>query len=178
MRINEIENSIIEHLKANLAELHIEGFPEKPDQFNLLHSKGAVLVHYQGASYSPTNSTSSIVQEKKLEFSATVVMRHLRSNDGAYEVLDRVRELLTGFKINGCTKISMLKESFLSENAGIWQYAINFTLTAQNIENQDKQDLPLFKQGECESSVWNEAKPFYADVEIYEQSEEISQEES
>jgi len=148
MRINEIENSIISRLKEDLSELHIKGFPEKPDQFNLLHPKGAVLIHYQGATYSSTKSTSSIIQEKKLEFSATVVMRHLRSNDGAYEVLDKVRELLTGFNIDGCSKISMLKEHFLLENAGIWQYAINFSLNSQSIENQDTQGLPLFKQGE------------------------------
>lgn len=140
MRIDAIENSIIEHLKASLKDLHIEGFPEKPDQFNLIHPKGAILVHYQGANYSPTNSTSSIIQEKKLVFSATAVMRHLRSNDGAYEVLDKVRELLTGFKIDNCSKISMIKENFLSENAGIWQYAINFSLIAQNIENLSTED--------------------------------------
>ncbi len=75
-------------------------------------------------------------------------MRNLRSNDGAYEVLDRVRELLTGFKIGGCSKIFMLKENFLLENAGLWQYAINFSLNSQSLENQDTQDLPLFIIGE------------------------------
>lgn len=145
MRINEIENLITEHLKENISDLHIEGFPEKPDTFNLIHPKGAILIHYQGGTYASTNSTSSIIQEKKLEFSATVVMRHLRSNDGAYEVLDKVRELLLGFKIDGCSKISMLKENFLAENAGLWQYAINFTLNTKCVEVTGENQDPPFK---------------------------------
>lgn len=134
MLISQIEQKIIERLKEKIKDLHIEGFPDKPQQFSLIHPKGAILVHYQGANYSQTNSTSSIFQDKKLEFALTVITRNLRNNDGAYEYLDKVRGILTGYKIDGCSKMHPTKENFLSEDAGIWQYSINFELTATNIE--------------------------------------------
>lgn len=134
MLINQLEEQIISRLKQEIPDLLIEGFPEKPEQFQLIHPKGAILVHYQGADYSNTKATDAIVQDKKLEFALTVVTRHLRSNEGAYAYLDDIRRILTGYKIDGCSKMYPVKENFLSENAGIWQYSINFVLTTPVIE--------------------------------------------
>ena len=134
MAINKTENQIIQKLKENILELHIEGFPEKPSEFRLTHPKGAILVHYQGGSYSDTKGLGYIVQDKKLEFSVTVVTRNLRSHIGAYSYLDKVRELLTGFKPDNCSKMQPIKEEFLSETNGIWQYAINFSLITPTVE--------------------------------------------
>lgn len=137
MKINKVENKIIEKLKEEISDLHIEGFPDKPQNFNLIHPKGAILVHYQGGNYSPSKSSSSIVQEKKLEFVLTIITRNLRSNEGAYTYLDKVKETLTGHKIEGCSKMYPIKENFLAEDAGLWQYSISFSLTTQNIERME-----------------------------------------
>ena len=98
------------------------------------HPKGAILVHYQGGSYSASKSLGYICQDKKLEFSATVITRNLRDWQGAYFYLDKIREVLTGYRPDNCTKIQPSKEEFLGENAGIWQYAITFTLFTPSIE--------------------------------------------
>ncbi|MBR4970643.1 MAG: hypothetical protein IKY58_02605, partial [Paludibacteraceae bacterium] len=65
----------------------------------------------------------------------TIVTRNLRSHNGAYEFLDRVKQTLTGFKIDGCTPLTPTKDFFISENTGIWQYGINFSLTTQNVQD-------------------------------------------
>lgn len=132
--IKTIEDQIISKIKQDIPELHVEGFPEKPAEFRLTHPKGAILVHYQGANYSESKSIGYIVQDKKLEFSVTVVTRNLRSHEGAYFYTDKVKEILTGYKPDNCSKMQPNKESFLSEEAGIWQYAINFTLKTPAIE--------------------------------------------
>ena len=51
MSINDIENQIIERLKSKIKDVQVQGFPEKPSEFRLIHPIGALLVHYQGASY-------------------------------------------------------------------------------------------------------------------------------
>ena len=89
MNIREIENSIISKLKQNFPEVLVEGFPDKPSEFILLHPVGALLVHYQGSNYSQSNAISFISQENKKEFSITVVTRSLRGNEGAYEFIDK-----------------------------------------------------------------------------------------
>ena len=69
------------------------------------------------------------------EFSITVVTRNLRKNEGAYEYIDKIKAVLTGFALDGCSKLSPSKDFFISEKAGIWQYGINFTLTTTNIQD-------------------------------------------
>lgn len=137
MTINEIETEIIDRIKSKISDLHIEGFPEKPLEFRLTHPTGAILVHYQGGSYSDSKSVGCIYQDKKLEFSITVVTRNLRSYTGSYFYLDKVRQILTGFRPLCCTKMQPVKEDFISENNGIWQYSINFSLTTPTIEETE-----------------------------------------
>lgn len=134
MNIRDIEDEIIEKLKEKIPELLVRGFPDKPSEFILLHPIGAILIHYQGGNYSTTQSLGFINQVKTAEFSITIVTRNLRSNAGAYELLDKVRSILTGFEIDGCSELTPTKENFISENKGIWQYAINFSLTVPCIQ--------------------------------------------
>jgi len=132
--IKTIEDQIIQKIKGNVPELHVEGFPEKPSEYMLTHPKGAILVHYQEAQYTESKSIGYIVQEKKLEFSITVVTRSLRNHEGAYFYLDKIRQILAGYKPDNCSKMQPTKENFLMENSGIWQYAINFSLTTPSLE--------------------------------------------
>ena len=137
MNIETIENNIIEKLKSKLTDLLIESFPEKPQEFVFTHPKGAILIHYQGGSYGNIQSLDVIVQNKKMEFALTIVTRNLRSNSGAYALLEEIKSILTGFKIDGCSKMYPVKEGFLVENNGIWQYTINFELTTPSIETEE-----------------------------------------
>ncbi len=135
MSIRDIENSIIEKLKLEFPEVLVQGFPDKPSEFILLHSIGALLVHYQGSNYTNSNALGFISQENKKEFSITIVTRNLRENRGAYEYLDKVKSILTGFEPDSCSKLMPTKDFFISENKGIWQYGINFSLTTTNIQD-------------------------------------------
>lgn len=135
MNINAIENLIINRLKSAFHDVLVEGFPDKPSEFVLLHPTGALLVHYQGSNYSNTNSLACVTQETKQEFAITIVTRNLRSNDGAYQYLDKIKRVLTGYSFPQCTPLIPTKDYFISENSGIWQYGINFSLTTQNVQN-------------------------------------------
>ena len=135
MNIRAIENSIIMKLKTSFPEVLVQGFPDKPSEFILLHPVGALLVHYQGGNYTNSNALSFVSQSNKKEFSITVVTRNLRENEGAYEYIDKVKETLTGFKPYECSELIPTKDFFISENGGIWQYGINFTLNTTNIQD-------------------------------------------
>ena len=136
MIIGDIENEIIGKIREKIPELHVEGFPDQPSEFRLTHPKGAILVYYLGANYSQSKNLGYIVQDKTLEFSITIITRDLRSCWGVYHYIDFIRNLLTGYKPENCSKMQPVKEHFISENTGIWQYEINFTLTTPNIEGR------------------------------------------
>ena len=134
MNIRNIENAIIERLQTSFPEILVDGFPDKPSEFILLHPVGALLVHYQGSNYTSTQALGFVTQVNQKEFSITIVTRNLRNNNGAYEYLDKVKAELSGFQIDECTSLIPIKDFFISENKGIWQYGINFTLKTQNIQ--------------------------------------------
>lgn len=138
MSIREIENLIIQYLKSKFPDFLVQGFPEKPQEFILLHPVGAILVHYRGGNYSNLNAIRVIFQDKILNFAITVVTRNLRNNNGAYETLDKVKQVLCGYRISGCSKLTPNKEGFISETNGIWQYEIEFTLTTPSIEEMEE----------------------------------------
>lgn len=138
MDIETIENQIVEKLKSKITDLYIDSFPDKPQEYTFTHPKGAVLVHYQGGSYGNISSFDAVVQQKKMEFSLTLITRNLRTKDsGAYSLLEAIKSTLAGFQINGCSKMYPTKEGFLAENNGIWQYTINFELTTPSIETEE-----------------------------------------
>ena len=134
MNIRNIENAIIERLQISFPEILVDGFPDKPSDFILLHPVGALLVHYQGSNYTTTQALGFVTQVNQKEFSITIVTRNLRNNNGSYEYLDKVKAELSGFQIDECTSLIPIKDFFISENKGIWQYGINFTLKTQNIQ--------------------------------------------
>ena len=134
MNIKEIETSIIEQLKTNFPEVLVQGFPDKPSEFNFLHPIGTILIHYQGSNYTNTEALGFVTQENKKEFGITIITRNLRSHNGAYDYIDKVKSVLSGFQIDECTSLVPTKDYFISENKGIWQYGVNFTLKTQNIQ--------------------------------------------
>ena len=134
MNIRNVENAIIERLQTSFPEILVDGFPDKPSEFILLHPVGALLVHYQGSNYTTTQALGFVTQVNQKEYSITIVTRNLRNNNGAYEYLDKVKAELSGFQIDECTSLIPTKDFFISENKGIWQYGINFTLKTQNIQ--------------------------------------------
>jgi hypothetical protein len=141
MSIRAIEDSIIKRLKADFKDLFVDGFPEKPQEFSLIHPIGALLVHYRGGNYSDSNALGYIIQSKKMNFAITVVTRNLRSNEGTYEILDKVKKSLCGFKIDECTRLTTVKEDFISETNGIWQYEIIFSLTTPSVEDIEEREV-------------------------------------
>ena len=124
MNIRNVENAIIERLQTSFPEILVDGFPDKPSEFILLHPIGALLVHYQGSNYTTTQALGFVTQVNQKEFSITIVTRNLRNNNGAYEYLDKVKAELSGFQIDECTSLIPTKDFFISENKGIWQYGL------------------------------------------------------
>lgn len=146
MRIGEIEKAIIERLKAKIDNVQIEGFPEKGTEYPLLHHKGAILVVYAGANYSEPKTIEAVVQERKMQFDLYVLLRNLRFHEGAYEMLEKVRLALTGFRPKGASKMYPVREAFVDYENGIWYYVISFVVNVPAIEELELDELPRLKK--------------------------------
>ena len=92
----KIENSIIQKLKDSFPEVLVQGFPDKPSEFILLHPIGALLVHYQGSNYTNSNALGIISQENKKEFELNLKRKQaikveIKENYVPYKVFQSVK---------------------------------------------------------------------------------------
>ena len=134
MTTEQIEDAIVSRLKSSIPDLEVSPFPERPDEYGLIHPVGAVLVQYRGSEYSEPASLGTITQTRTMEFVVLLAVRHLRSHQGAYAYLDSIRGSLTGYVIPPLSKMFAVREAFLAEKGGIWWYAVEFK--ARSIETE------------------------------------------
>ena len=128
MTILEIETAVIEKLRESITDLLVEGYPDSPDSYTLKHAKGAVLVNYQGSSFGEPKASGPVSQMRRVEIDTTVIVKNLRSHDGAYAYVDAVRDALTG-RIAGLGRVYPTREGFLSVKVGgVWQYGVSFAV--------------------------------------------------
>lgn len=127
MDILDIETAIIDLLVPVVPNLKVEGFPDKPVGYKLKHSTGAVLVSYQGSTFAApiTNPTS---QSRTVTFDITLIVKDLRTHNGAYQYIDLIRATLTGYRIPDLARLYPVSEGFLNEQNGIWQWGMSFAL--------------------------------------------------
>lgn len=140
--ICEIEEAIVARLAGSLDKLHVASFPDKPDAFKMSHPNGAVLVAYGREVYSKPRDLSLVVQERKIEWDISILTRNLRTHVGAYDVLDAVRMLLTGWRTEGCSKLMPVRAEFIDQNQGVWTHVLTMTHTITTVECHEEEDLP------------------------------------
>lgn len=135
MTTEQIEDAIISKLQTDITDLQIEGFPDSPDDYRLIHPVGAILVQYRGSDFDEPKALDTVSQTKRMDFLTVLVMRHLRSHQGAYAYLDSIRSSLRGHQITGFSKIYPVRERFLAEKNGIWWWAITFRMLGREVES-------------------------------------------
>lgn len=133
LTLKEYENKIIERLKEQVGEVEIISFPDNPAEYKLLHPKGALLVRFAGSDYEESEAEVLIRQVVKLLWDVVIVSRNLRNHYGAYDLLDKVRAALTGFEIAE-TRMFPVREDFLMEESGLWQYGSRFAFRSIHVE--------------------------------------------
>lgn len=125
--IAAIEDAIIGKLKEALPGMAVEPFPQKPQEYELLHPEGAVLVQYDGSRLADAGVTRAAVALRTVTFTVCALTRNLRDSAGSYSVLERISQALTGFRPQGCRDgAKLIAERFLFENDGIWAYVQSY----------------------------------------------------
>ncbi|MBP2844462.1 Gp37 family protein [Dickeya oryzae] len=151
MDVSPIVDAVVSRLREKLPTLHIEYFPEKPADYRLNHPTGAVLVSYAGSRFGKPEDVGAMLQAQTVTFNATVVFRQLNGRHGAVAVLDVLRRVLCGYKPPGCNrKIWLVRDVFIGNVAGLWQYALDFATEAVQLEDTELPDGPLLAGIETE----------------------------
>jgi hypothetical protein len=156
--IATIEDAIVSQLQSQINSIEIAHYPDRPETWRLTHRVGAALVMYKGAQYGDLLDTAAIIQERKLEFEVSIMMRDLGwavggdpsgTSPGAYAIIESIRTALTGYLIPGCRKIYPLREKFIKRDkqGGVWTYSSTFAFSTVAVEASPAEDFPLFIKG-------------------------------
>lgn len=137
-------NEMFEAIRSRLAELPLsaEFWPEEEREYRLNHPVGAALVGYAGATYGPSRDMFAVIQEREIRLSVILVFRQLNGRDGAVDMVDRIRRLLTGFRPPDCGKLHMRSERFAGQASRLWWYELTLTCTGMLVEAMEMEDEP------------------------------------
>lgn len=133
-------DAVVNHIKiAHGNELAVEYFPEQPLTYRLNHPVGAVLVSYAKSNFAINEAIGTTWMAREMTIPLTLMFRQLNGKKGVIAYLDSLRETLTGWTPPHCdVALKPINESFLAQNAGIWQYALEFTTSTNQIQTSDE----------------------------------------
>ena len=155
--IATIEDAIVTQLRSQISSIEIAHYPDRPETWRMTHRIGAALVMYKGAEYGELLDTAAIIQERKLEFEVSVMMRDLGwavggdaagPSPGAYAIIEAIRAALTGYQVPGCRKMYPVREKFIKRDkqGGVWTYSSTFALSTVAVEGSPTGEFPTLHQ--------------------------------
>lgn len=101
--IGIIEKAILEKLKSSemFKGMDIEPFPVDFENYNFTSALGCLLVKYNQEDFSEPETLAATVQTDTYSFYIYLGLRSLTLLNEAYPVIQEVKDLLTGYEING-----------------------------------------------------------------------------
>lgn len=138
-----LEHAVIARLRARIADVEVEAFPDNPDEYRLNHPLGALLVRYHGSRYGAVDDAGVVIQDRVMAVEVTLVFRSLNGKEGVLAYIEAVRLALLGFKPPAFSKFKALGDEFVDRKGGEWRYAIDFATTTTVVEDAEPDNLPL-----------------------------------
>jgi hypothetical protein len=141
VNLETVEDAIVAKL-AEITNVHVQSWPDNPNDFNHIHPSASLLVRYNGSSYNEPepNNQKFLTQTRTAQWIVTVIQRSLKLKDGhqgIYALLESVRAKLSGYTPASLSDASIMwptGDRFVSEQAGTWLYEMTFSHTYPETE--------------------------------------------
>ncbi len=143
--LTEIENALIENIKAVYQNFDVTSFPLDFERYDFTNHDGCALVKYQGSTFSEQNTVWEVSQDETYEFKILLGLRYLRIFSEANPVISNLKKILQGLLVvNHKVTLKMVKFEGV-DNGDLWfSITINLKLLTYNRkEYQGGADLPV-----------------------------------
>lgn len=142
--IGQIEKRIIEMLQNSeiFDGMDIQSFPANFEDYNFTSSLGCILVKYNGEDLTEPETLGATVQTDTYSYSVFVGLRSLTVLSEGYPILNEVKDLLTGFRVNGkkLYPTSVKYSGKINYNDNFWNLTFKIKLT--NATRYDHKVIP------------------------------------
>jgi Gp37 protein len=146
------QTAIVGQLQTPFAATPIQvfGYPDLPDDgwWSQTQAPGYVLVAYDSTEFGPPIATSSMVQERRIDFEVLIIARQIAWGDfgptGVMQALIKViKAQLTGFRIPGFRNGYFTGERFREKDpqGRIWVYAMRWRTITMEVKMETKYAL-------------------------------------
>ncbi|MGK7925525.1 MAG: Gp37 family protein [Spirulina sp.] len=134
--ITEIIKEIVDELKPQLEteQITTEAVAEGIEQWDNPLGSGLVLVGYRGRDLQEPNGqkirTAPTIQKVRYTFRIIVKLFDLQSHEKAESYLDKINDILTGFRptIAPDSPLFQTSDEFIERDNGFWIYEMLFSL--------------------------------------------------
>lgn len=128
--VDAVCEAAIERLKTRLpGKVMVEGFPDRPDDFDFEGFDAAALVIYDGSRFDASGPLGEQGLREELRLVVSLLTRGLNGDGGAYALIKDVRAALHGASLAGSTALAPIEIALEREAAGVWQYRLAFAAT-------------------------------------------------
>lgn len=155
--IGIIENAILERLKSSemFEGMDIEQFPANFEDYNFTSSMGCILVKYNQEDFSEPETLSATVQTDTYSFCIYLGLRSLTLLNEAHPVIQEIKDLLTGYEINGKKLYPTNIKHIGKINYDDHFWALTFKLKLPNSSKYEKNKV---------FHLWEPANKYHNDV--------------
>jgi len=143
MNITNIENEII-NILGNTG-IEVKGYPDVPENYTVV-SDSAILVKYDGSTYSDPQSTGVVTQERTIKFNIMLFFKVSKNSkyQTVYDLVEDVRQLLLGYEPAQCSKLYMISDELVDYTQKMWVYSI--TVATKTVVFEGVKDEVLTKK--------------------------------
>jgi hypothetical protein len=127
----EVEAAIVDRLAPLKSQgIKVLPFPENPGELGKPATNAQIFVGFKRETLEipqMVNYDAPSIQPRILEYELILKLKDLRSHKGVYPILDKVRDLLTGFRpLPNAKALYATTSGFVDLDQGSWVYSMTF----------------------------------------------------
>lgn len=153
MNIYPVQKSIVDHLQEDFsnagAAFTAKDLPEVSKDFDVALESPIAYVVYTGSQTSPSVTSNTIAQPRKLKFSCEVHARKLYGPNGLFIVRDILEQSLVGFKPVQCQRLSLVDDQITQDkDNAFWIHIFQFEAETMLVQKDETDPIivPQFKE--------------------------------
>ena len=127
------ENAIVTLLASDVYK--VRSMPDNESELLKDFVKPVVFVEYSGSSFGEPENNMVWIQNDVISFEILVRSKTRKGASGILTLVETIREKLLGYTFAGCTKIQMVKNSYIAFTNNSWSYSIGISFVGRVIEN-------------------------------------------
>ena len=130
--LDEISDAFLAKLSSTFQDIEVDDYPDDPENYQLAHPKGAVLLTLHDRKFEPPGNTDGTGQWNSPVFQITFLSRSLKKdkkNSNIYDMLDLSRENVKEVEVNHHCAYILQEFFFKVAKGGVWMYIQLWSIT-------------------------------------------------